>query len=181
MGDNVLEETVYRVISLTGHDVTPDDFYACHRLKNKDRVILKFKARKLKRSIQISRTILQQKSLELCQLKFSGKLFISESKCYENQQLAYKCRQLKSSKKIHLTWFWNSAVNIKVTPNGEIHQIFHTTDIEKLLGIQTLEGFINNTSFQSKYIRIFPIEFCFCCLYIFLSMLVFDIQNSITI
>ena len=43
----------------------------------------------------------------------------------------------------------NNAVNIKVTltPNGEIHQIFHTTDIEKLLGIENLEDFINNTSF----------------------------------
>ena len=29
----------------------------------------------------------------------------------------------------------------------EIHQIFHTTDIEKLLRIEKLEDFINNTSF----------------------------------
>ena len=43
IGDNVLEETVYRTISLTGHEVTPDDLYACHRLKNKGRIILKFK------------------------------------------------------------------------------------------------------------------------------------------
>ena len=102
---------------------------------------------KLKRSIQINRKALQQKSLELSQLKFSGKLFISESMCYENQQVVYKFRQLKNFKKIHSTWFWKNVVNIKVTPNGEIHQIFHTTDIEKLLGIENLEDFINNTSF----------------------------------
>ena len=53
----------------------------------------------------------------------------------------------KNSKKIHSTCFWNNAVNIKVTSNGEIHQIFHTTDIEKLLGIENLEDFIINTSF----------------------------------
>ena len=99
--------------------------------------------------------------MELSQSKFSGKLFINESMYYGNQQLAYKCRQLKISGKIHLTWFWNNAVNIKVTPNGENHQIFHTTDIEKLLGIENLEDFINNTFFQSKHIRVFPIEiFC---------------------
>ena len=51
IGDNVLEETVCRDISLTGCEVTPDDLHACHQLKNKDRVILKFKDRKLKRSI----------------------------------------------------------------------------------------------------------------------------------
>ena len=103
IGDNVLEETVYRNISLTGHEVTPDDLHACRRLKNKDRVILKFKDKKLKLSIQINRKFLQQKLLEVSQLEFSGKLFISKSMCYENQQLAYKCRQLKNSKKIQPT------------------------------------------------------------------------------
>ena len=117
------------------------------KMKNKDGVILKFKGRKLKRSIQINKKVLQQKSLELSQLKFSRKLFTSESMCYENQQLSYKCRQLKNSKNIHSTWFWNNAVNITVTPNWEIPLIFHTTDIEKLLEIENLEDFINNTSF----------------------------------
>ena len=43
IGDNVLEETACREISLAGNEVTPDDLQVCHRLKNKDRVILKFK------------------------------------------------------------------------------------------------------------------------------------------
>ena len=65
IGDNVLEETVCRAISLTRNEVTPDDLHACRGLKNKGRVILKFKDRKLKRSIEINRKVLQQKSLEL--------------------------------------------------------------------------------------------------------------------
>ena len=105
IGNNVLEEAVCRAISLTGHEVTPNDLHACYRLKNKNIVISKFKGRKLKRSIQIKRNVLQQKSLELSQLKFSGKLFISKSMCCENQQQVYKCRQLKNSKKIPSTWF----------------------------------------------------------------------------
>ena len=119
IADNILEETVCGAISLTGHEVIPDDLHACHWLKNRDRVILKLKVRKLKRSIQINRNVLQQKSLEPSQLKFFGKFFISESMCYENQQLAYKCHQLKNSKKIHSTWFWNSEVNIRVTLMGK--------------------------------------------------------------
>ena len=47
-----------------------------------------------------------------------------------------------NSKKIHLTWFWNNAVNIKVNLNGKIHQIFHTTGIEKLLGIENLQELV---------------------------------------
>ena len=85
--DNILEETVYRVISLSGHDVTLDDLHACHLLKNKGRVISKFKERKLKYSIQIRIKVLQEKFLKLSKLKFSGKLFNDESMYYENQQL----------------------------------------------------------------------------------------------
>ena len=48
IGDNVLEQAVCRVICLTGHAVTPDDLHTCHRLKNKERVFLKFKDRKPK-------------------------------------------------------------------------------------------------------------------------------------
>lgn len=47
-GDNALEETVYRPIFMTRHEVTPYDLHACHWLKNSDEVILKFKDRELK-------------------------------------------------------------------------------------------------------------------------------------
>ena len=67
--------------------------------------------------------------------------------CFENQQLVYKYCELKNFRKIHSTWFWNNAVDIKVTSNGDIHQIFHTTDTEKLLGIKHLHDFINDISF----------------------------------
>ena len=119
IGDNVLEETVCRAISLTGHEVTPDDLHAYHRPRDKDRVISKIKDKKLKLSIEVNGKVIQQKPLELSQLKLSGKLYISESMCYENQQLTYKCCQLKNSKRIHSTWFWNNVVNINVTPNEE--------------------------------------------------------------
>ena len=55
---------------------------------------------------------------------------------HEDQQLAYKCWQLKSARKIHSNWFFNNAVNIKLTEHGRIHEIFHVTDIEKLLEIE---------------------------------------------
>ena len=90
---------------------------------------------------------LGNKSQELSNLKFSGRLFVSESMSHENQQLAYKCRQLKSARKIHSTWFFNNAVNLKLTEHGRIHKIFHVTDIENLLEVNNLEEYINNVSF----------------------------------
>ena len=67
IGDNALEKTVCRAISLTENEVTSDDLQGCHWLKNTGRVILKFKDRNLKCSTQINRKDLQQKSLELSQ------------------------------------------------------------------------------------------------------------------
>ena len=116
-------------------------------LQKKESVIVKFNYRKLKNKVLVNRKNLQNKSEDLRQLKFSGKLFISESMCHENHQLAYKCRQLKNAGKIHSTWFWNNAVNVKLSERSNPVKIFHIIDIEKLFGIDTLDDFISNASF----------------------------------
>ena len=145
--DDVLENSVCRALSLTGHEVKPDDLQACHRLKKKDTVIIKFKCRKKRRSILINRKNLRNKSDGLTQLNFSGRLFVSESMCHENHQLSYKCRQLKNAGKIHSTWFWNNSVNVKLNERSQPTKIHHVIDTEKLLGVDNLDEFINNTSF----------------------------------
>ena len=105
IGDDVPENSVCKALSLTGYEVKPDDLQACHRLKKKDTVIVKFKCTKQKRSILINKKNLRNKSDVLTKLNFSGRLFISESMCHENHQLSYKCRQLKNAGKIHSTCF----------------------------------------------------------------------------
>ena len=52
IGDDVLKNDVCRALSLTGHEVKPDDLQACQK---KDTVIVKFKCRKQKCSILINR------------------------------------------------------------------------------------------------------------------------------
>ena len=141
IADDVLEQSVCQALSLTGISVEPDDLQACHR------VIIKFKCRKQKHRVLLNRKALQNESLDLTQLKLSGKLFVNESMRHENHQLAYKCRQLKSTRKIHSTWFYNSTLHIKLVENGPIHRIFHPTDIEKVLGVDNLDEYINNVLF----------------------------------
>ena len=145
--DDVLEASVCKAFSLTGFTVAPEDLHACHRMKRSDRVIIKFKYRKQKQSVMYKRKNLGTKSQELSNLKFSGRLFVSETMSPENQRLAYKCRQLKSARKIHSTWFFNNVVNVKLTDHGRIHKIFHVTDIENLLETDNLEEYVNNASF----------------------------------
>ena len=144
---DVLENSVCRTLSLTGHEVKPDDLQACHRLKKKDTVILEFKCRKQKRSVLTNGKSLRNKSDVLTQLNFSGRLFVSESMCQDSHQLSYKYRQLKNVCKIHSTWFWNNSVNVKLNKRSQAMKIHHVIDIEKLLGVDNLDEFINNTSF----------------------------------
>ena len=108
-------------------------------MKRLDRVIVKFKCHIQKQSLIYKHKNLGTKSQELTNLKFSGRLFVSESMSHENQQLAYKCRQLKSARKIHSIWFFNNVINIKFTEHGRIRKIFHVTHIENLLEIDNLE------------------------------------------
>ena len=147
ISDEELKLNICETLSLTEHEVKPKDLQACRRLKKKESVIVKFKCRKLKQKVLVNRKNLRNKSEDLHQLKFSDKLFISESMCHENHQLAYKCRQLKNAGKIHSTWFWNNAVNVKLSERSNPVKIFHIIDIEKLLGIDNLDDFISNTSF----------------------------------
>ena len=147
IADDVLEQSVCQALSLTGISVEPHDLQAFHRMRKKDRVIIKFKCRKQKYRVLLNRKTLQNKSLDLTQLKFSGKLFVNKSMFHEHHQLAQKCRQLKSARKIHSTWFYNSTLHIKLVKNGPIHKIFHPTDIEKVLRVDNLDEYINNVSF----------------------------------
>ena len=147
ISDEELELNICKALSLTGHEVKPNHLQACHRLKKKESVIVKFKCRKHKQRVLVNRKNLRNKSEDLRQLKFFGKLFISESMCHGNHKMAYKCRQLKNVGKIHSTWFWNNAVNVKLSERSNPVKIFHIIDIEKLLGIDNLDDFISNISF----------------------------------
>ena len=121
--------------------------HVCHRLKKKDTATVKFKCRKQKLRIIINRKKLRNKSDVLTHLNFSGRLFVSESICHENHQLSYKCRQLKNAGKIHSMWFWNNSVNVKLNERSQPRNIHRVIDIEKLLGVDSLDVFINNSSF----------------------------------
>ena len=47
-----MEDTICKALSLTGQEVVPEDIHACHQMSNRDRVIVKFKDRKLKHNVQ---------------------------------------------------------------------------------------------------------------------------------
>ena len=79
IADDVLEQSACQALSLTEVSVEPDDLQACHCTRKKDQVIIKFKCRKQKHCVLLNRKTLQNKSLNLTQLKFSGKLFVNKA------------------------------------------------------------------------------------------------------
>ena len=103
--NDVLVASLCKALSLTGVNVVPEDLHSCHRMKRSDRVTIKFKCREQKQSLMYKRKNLGIKSQELSKFNFSGRLFVNERMHHGNQQLAYKCRQLKGARKIHLLGF----------------------------------------------------------------------------
>ena len=55
INDEELEVNICKALSLTGHEVKPEDLQACHHLNKKESVIVKFKCRKLKWSMLSNR------------------------------------------------------------------------------------------------------------------------------
>ena len=141
-----LENKVCQALSLTGTTVTPDDLQACHRMKNKEKVIVKFKDRKQRNKVIFSCKELKSKGEQLQNLQFGPSLSINDSMCFENQSLFYKCHKLKNVGKLFSFWFFNNTLNVKLIENGPITKIFHTSDLENLLQINSSEELLNNPS-----------------------------------
>ena len=134
ISDEELGLNICKALSLTGYEVKPDDLQACHRLKKKETV--KFKFGKHKRTVLVDRKNLRNKSENLHQLRFSGKLFVSDSMCHESHQLVYKCRQLKRARKIHFIWFWNNVINVKLMKEVTLTKCFVLLTFKNFLALK---------------------------------------------
>ena len=63
------------------------DLHACHRMKRRGRVILKFKDRKLRYEVMANRKKLMEKKNKLKELHFEQSLYLIDSMCTENYNL----------------------------------------------------------------------------------------------
>ena len=68
------------------------DLDACHRMKKKDKVIIKFKNRKQRNDVIFKRKELKSKGDDLLALQAGRLLFINDIMFSENQVLFYKCQ-----------------------------------------------------------------------------------------
>ena len=93
------EENVCESLCLTSTKVKSENLDACHRMKKKDKVIIKFKKWKQRNDVIFKQKELKSKGEDLLALHFGRVLFINDSMYFENQVLFYKYRQSKNFRK----------------------------------------------------------------------------------
>ena len=138
-----LEESIYQGSSLTGTPISAGDLEACHRMRQRDQVIVKFFSRIKRNDVIFKKKSLNGKSDEFKNLGFtSAKLFISDSMCHENHQLFYRCRQLKRRGLLHSSWLFSNCIYVKVGENSDATKIKHVCDIDKALNMENIDSFL---------------------------------------
>ena len=116
-------------------------------MKNKEKVIVKFKDRKQRNKVIFNWKELKLKGEQLQELEFGPKLFMNDSMCFENQSIFYKCQQLKNAGDFFFFfWFFNNILDVKLTENSPITKIFHIIDLKNLLQSDSIGELINNPS-----------------------------------
>lgn len=134
-----LENTCIDLLSEIGVKVSKHGIQACHRLKNKANVIIKFINRKDADAALYNRGKL--KTLNKERFNLNGKsIYINESLCRPYQFLTYKARSAFKKKKISSYNFWKGKLTVKVDNNEFV--ISHIDDLINL-NLATAEDYLS--------------------------------------
>ena len=88
--DTLLEESICQALPLTRTLALPGDREACHKMRRKDRVIVKFSSRKKRNYVFIKKETHNWKIQRSGKLGIYVRKAINDSMCYENHQLFYR-------------------------------------------------------------------------------------------
>ena len=132
IGNSVLEETVRGVFRKICVEIDERDVQACHRLKEKERTIVKFLNRK--DCLQIFRVMKEPKSLDLSELNFpeNTNIFINESLGAYYRGIWNKCKKLRAIQKIHQFYTISGLIRVKLEETGPSKVITHMVHLKEL-------------------------------------------------
>ena len=130
--DNVLEQKVCDVFQEIGVDLCDPDIQAYHRLKDKDRTIVKFTNRK--DCLRILRGKRQLKSLDpaAVDLPEGTKIFVNESLSPYYRGIWNKCKKLRDKQKVHQYYTVNGLICLRIEEFGQAKIITHMVDLQNL-------------------------------------------------
>ena len=113
-------------------DICDRDIQACHRLKDKDRTIVKFTNRK--DCLQILRVKRQLKGLHpaVVDLPEGTKIFVNESLCPYYRGIWSKCKKSRDKQKVHQYYAINGLVRLQIEESGQAKIITYMVDLPNL-------------------------------------------------
>ena len=141
VSNSFLEETVRDVFKKIGVQIDERDVQACHRLKEKERTIVKFVNRK--DCLQILGVKKDLKSLDPTELDFpeNTKIFINESLCPYYRGIWNKCKKLRAIQKIHQFYTISGLIRVKLEETSPPRIITHMVDLKELFPDIDIENF----------------------------------------
>ena len=129
------------VFKKIGIEIDEWDVPACHRLKEKERTIVKFVNRK--DCLQILRVKTDLKSLDPTELDFpeNAKIFINESLCPCYRDIWNKCKKLRATQKVHQFYTISDLIRVKLEETGPFRIIPHMVDLKEVFPDIDIENF----------------------------------------
>ena len=121
-----------RVFKKIGVEINEQDVQACHRLKERERTIVKFANRK--DCLQILRVKKELKSIDPTDLEFpeNTNIFINESLSPYCKCIWSKCKKLRAIPKIHQFYKISVLIRVKFQKTGPSKTITHMVDLKDL-------------------------------------------------
>ena len=128
--DNVLEQKVCGVFQKIGVDMCNRHIQACHRLKDKDRAIVKSTNRK--DCLRILRVKRQLKGLDPAAVDWpeGTKIFVNESLFPYYRGIWSKCKKLRGKQKVHQHYPINGLIRLRMEEYGQAKMITHMVDLK---------------------------------------------------
>ena len=120
------------VFKRIGGEIDERDVQACHRLKEKERTIVKFVSRR--ECLQIIRRKNKLQSLDPTELDFPEitKIFVNESLCPFYRGIWNKCKKLRVIQKVHQFCTLTGLIHVKLEEIGPSKIVTHMVDLKEL-------------------------------------------------
>ena len=133
VADEKLEETCLKVLDEIGcGKIKSYRVMACHRLKNRNKTVIRFITRKQADEALHNRGKLKTIDMKKCGLPAKTRIYINESLCRPMQYLHYIARFVYKLQKIHDFNLWKGRLTIQMEDGGENHIINHIEDLIEL-------------------------------------------------
>ena len=132
------DDSTYAAAVKSFPKLTKNDFHVIHRLYKKDRVIMKFTNRRIAHAVLAKKNELKKNELKK-KHKIHNSVYLNESMCHQIKHLFFLCRKLKLAGKIAYYSFYNGALKIKRTEDGQKKNIAHISDISRVTNLSKAE------------------------------------------